>query len=956
MNRKAIRSQSIIVIILIIGMCCGIGLAQDGANDGTSIGPRVGSWMVRMGGDGPGAITYEGGTIAQYARVVGFQERYAGTRFAMDGAERAETENSVTWTKNVPGNQGATLSVKLSPEKCHVGLDTMMYAAGPTEYAIRILEEAVRTSDKHCFAYINGKAQSLNLLNGFAAIGGINEIRFEQPERTIIVRCENCMLQDRRARGGDLYLVRVMGASGKEPVSARTFFEFEVVEAAPADVEKRRAMLGQVALEKMEVGVPNGSFEDGLAGWTHGPMGTVDREVKHSGAQSAKIVIADPEKDANSVYLTQQVPISEDALYDVDIYVKTENVTAAMIGGKTPTGATVIVEFADSNHKWYAGGKYATGLYGTNDWKKLTIEQVKAPKGARYAEIFVALRGLGTAWFDDISMREVRHHVMLRGPEYGEALADNTPTFDWSYEPGGQATIELSRDADFAHVERMAEGIQFPPYSLAEPIAPGTWYWRVRIPNARMASPVWRFEQTAELVEDCTDPTITVKHQFLETADRLAIVRFSDNIGVVKVRLSVDDKDVTAKATVRPRKVEYRPAGGWSDGLHTLKVYVEDAAGNSAQENVYFTRASNVPKTEWAMTGGVTVDGEKQFLIGMYGVEIVDMPQIAELGIDFVHKYTWDSSGSVESALEYLDAAQENGLKVYMGLWRQALIAGDEDFVAQRVGALMNHPALFAWYLFDEPDLSHQYVSPEDLTGWYQLIKRMDPFHPVIVSVAGDSAVGDYRNALDVHWTQVYGSTAQVAGRIETHRALLGGDKPVMEILGFYDRQQSAIVKDGGTADPAKITPNARKLRADMYMALAHNSSGLNWWWWAKQYSSFYTVADVPEVLSAFAGWLREIDALRPVLEADGEIATWIETPAEGIEVHFWEKKLADRTVIIAVNRDEVACETMVRPKLSPKQGTVRVRFEDRAVEMSGGVFPEEFEPLGVHVYEMDAE
>ena len=71
-------------------------------------------------------------------------------------------------------------------------------------------------------------------------------------------------------------------------------------------------------------------------------------------------------------------------------------------------GAGLIVEWADKKGEWYASGEYATELYGDNGW---TVREVRkscrAPEQAGFAVICLALRDVGTAWFDDLEVERV---------------------------------------------------------------------------------------------------------------------------------------------------------------------------------------------------------------------------------------------------------------------------------------------------------------------------------------------------------------------------------------------------------------------------------------------------------------------------------------------------------------------------------------------------------------------
>ena len=136
-------------------------------------------------------------------------------------------------------------------------------------------------------------------------------------------------------------------------------------------------------------------------------------------------------------------------------------------------------------------------------------------------------------------------------------------------------------------------------------------------------------------------------------------------------------------------------------------------------------------------------------------------------------------------------------------------------------------------------------------------------------------------------------------------------------------------------------------------MAIAHNSSGLAWWWWGQGSDLFMTVAHAPKAWAALQETVRQIRDLRPVLEAQVEPRLWIEKPAEGQEVHLWEKTLPGRTVIIAVNREKTPCTlSFASPAFAGKK-QASVLFEDRSVTLADGKLSDPFAGWAVHVYEV---
>lgn len=921
----------------------------------------VGPWTAEVRDGDLRSLTWNGQPLALGATVRGYLPGWEGTRFTVRGGELNLTEDAIAVTARDPGNQEVAVNLTLTPERARYELRTTIHAAGPTEFGMTFDPTALSAERQFFLWTEREQLRTLALDDQFETLSPVRELRFMQEERTVIVRCNGFQLQDRRDRGGGLLLVSVIGSSGDGPTEAERWIEIEVEAAPEEEIAGRRQLLTQVATEIAEIEVHNGGFEaeEPLSAWSRSPLARVDREIARSGEASARLDVERPIEEGESIYLIQQVPLQAGLRYRAEAWIRGEDVRPAVHRGMPPAGATIIIEFADQEGRWMSAGSYAAAKYGTFDWERLNTDAAVAPPGAGYAVIYLALRGLGTAWFDDVRLEEVRHNVVLLDPIATAPVHDNTPRLRWHYEQQGLARMELSRDPTFpADATRVFEDLMASELTVTEPIEPGSWHWRVSVPEYAAISATWSFEQTAGLDEDTTEPQIAREHGWLDGPTAPVRVSYSDNVGVEEVRMVVNGHDVSEQTEAGAQEAVYRPREAWSEGLQIVEVQVADAAGNSAEETLFFTHGAPPQRITWLEHEGLQIGEQRRFLLGMYGVNLEQMAEMAEAGFDYVHSYRWDGSGDLQSALEYLDAAQEHGLMVFLGLDRRRLMAQDERFVAERVAALMRHPALLAWYLFDEPDLQHQYVSPQWLQRYYELIRALDPFRPVVVTCAGDAAVPRYRDAMDVHWTQVYSDTARVAARMQRHREALHPGTPVAAILHCYDRVLSQAKQAGEQVRIEEFQPDGRMMRANAYMALAHRSSGLLWWWWGygPDGPRWVTVAEAPEAWASLRETVAEIRSLEPVLVADGEVTTQVIEAAEGVEVHLWEKRLADRVVTIAVNRDAEEVEVAWTPATPPADGIAREIFEEREVRLREGQIMESFEARGVRVYEWPAQ
>lgn len=911
-----------------------------------------GRWRIGTGPRGLEGITYAGRPLVLRVGLTGFLPEWKGTRFDLSSGTVSTTATGATWSRQVPDNQQATLTAQIEGDRLTLTLETTLIAAGPTEWSVALAPEAVQASDRHCYVNQDGREATLDLVNGFSPRNGVRELAFEQVERTVRLRSEGASLQDRRQAGSGLFWVMSFGHDGGGAKTYTRSLTIEVVPAAPAERAARQAVLAQIPVEVRDVPVANAGFEAeaGLEKWSENPRATAVTDVRHGGRQAARVVIPAEQTDRTGIYLTQQIPVQGGLTYAAAAWTKTAGVKAATLGGMSPTGATIILEWADKEGKWTAAGAYADGLYGDSDWQRVATKDVRAPLNAGYAVIFLSLRATGTAWFDDVELKEIKDNVVLREPAFGARVDDNTPRFTWQCAKRGEALLELSPEAGFpaGKTLRLA-GLKVPTGAVAEPLTPGRWYWRVSLFEGAVTSAAWEFEQTAPVDRDCTEPQIEPDHVCLSLPRQAVTVRFHDNVGIAIVKLVLDDVDVSRQATMGRDQATITPPADWQAGLHRLEVAVADAAGNQATRRLYLNCLQGATEKRWLLQGGVSIGAQPHFLLGMYGVRLEDVAEMAAAGIDFVHNYTWDGPGTNETATQYLDACGQRGLQAFIGFDRARLQAEDEDFVAERVGQLSHHPALLAWYLFDEPDLPHQYVPPDQLRRLYGLIRRLDPLHPVVVTVAQHQLMPEYHDSYDVYWSMDYSTPAKNVANLDFHRRQLRPEVPLMSIVHCYDGTQRR--GRGLTLDPAAFRPTPAQMHACAFMQIVHGSSGLCWWWWGQGSDAFMTVAHVPAAWTGLKETIRQIRALRPVLEAQGPVRTWVEKVGEDQEIHCWEKVLPDRTLVIAVNRDAEPCQaTLTSPAL---RGSVPVLFEDRAVPATEGRVTDPFAGWAVHVYEV---
>ena len=681
-------------------------------------------------------------------------------------------------------------------------------------------------------------------------------------------------------------------------------------------------------------------FENGAAGWEGGANMAVDESVAHGGARSVRLAVADPMRDA--VYVTRNVPVEGGAYYAASCFVKIDNVVEAP-GAKPSAGAGFAVEWADKDGAWMKDGQYAWGLRGTADWRRVECASLKAPDDAGFAILFLALRDAGTAWFDDIELERVDVGITKRMPENGAIFANNCPRFEWLPSPGVRAyTVELSQDPAFASstVRRIAAG-GLPRLQLREPLAPGVWHWRVVATGLPDTRP-WSFTQTATQERDCLPPLIAAKATRVTRGDEpftvevegsdLAIVRllFGETASGQQqaqemATASVQQQGGRTTARIAP------PAGGWPPGLTETAIIAEDIAGNASTNAFWLLNAPRPAKVVSVGDDGFFQDnGRRFFPLGIYEVEPEDMPDVRDAGFDVVHNYLWERTQDDAACRRYLDACGANGLRAFIGFDRgvhtgKGIPQGNFGCVARRVGAIADHPALFCWYLYDEPEWLNQFITPELLEEFADLVRALDPYHAVVMTT-WNATMKQYRRTWDTHWTQAYGNPAEVLERVEEHRRFLDGESPITLLVNCNDELQGKRRQRGIEPDPAKFARDLDHLRACAFLGIAKECNGVVWWWFGRNSREFYSASQCPKAWDDLKAIVAEMREFRPIVEEGGtiEVGTAVDGKAK---VVWWRKATIDgKTCFLAINTaDHPASVTVNGRKLDLCRHEVRI-------------------------------
>jgi hypothetical protein len=223
------------------------------------------------------------------------------------------------------------------------------------------------------------------------------------------------------------------------------------------------------------------------------------------------------------------------------------------------------------------------------------------------------------------------------------------------------------------------------------------------------------------------------------------------------------------------------------------------------------------------------------FILGWYEfLENTAGPlQVASKGINFVIPYI--ESTKLEKIKVFLDAARTAKIKVLVEVHRPLVEAGNVVGTREFIRAYKNHPAVYGWYLYDEPEIKKPTpLTPELLTKVYQAIKAEDKSKPVAIVFSDVGKVESYSNAMDISMWDAYPCNDDVPefAWVPSYREALNR----VTKISHSNQKKFWNVLQAYSGQLKKREPTKAEFRYMFYYSIFSGSDGLLFWMhpWSK--------------------------------------------------------------------------------------------------------------------------
>ncbi len=353
-------------------------------------------------------------------------------------------------------------------------------------------------------------------------------------------------------------------------------------------------------------------------------------------------------------------------------------------------------------------------------------------------------------------------------------------------------------------------------------------------------------------------------------------------------------------------------------------------------------------------TAGCRVTRPDAYPIGLYSVgSVTNLAEIADAGFSLV-------AGPARRG--FLDAAKANGIGVIASPGSSAGEHFNAAKVRSTVAKLDGHPALWSWYLIDEPDMHS--VSPEKVKAAHRFVKRLGATKPTsLVLYQGDSAKW-YGDIADITMVDRYPvpwlPLANFSQHIHKTRLATNAERPLIAVIQSFDwtAHQSMLPGEENLRPPTE-----RELRSMTYSSLARGANGIFYYSYADMRLKERKYPELWKSLKRVVGEVRRREALFAAEHVwwpkahhfenqDTRFNAALEASVQSVllQVKRGDGLLPPGHYILAVNTTSLPHTYRFRLPWETT-GQVPVLEEGRHATTDGSWVVDRYAPFAVHVY-----
>lgn len=281
------------------------------------------------------------------------------------------------------------------------------------------------------------------------------------------------------------------------------------------------------------------------------------------------------------------------------------------------------------------------------------------------------------------------------------------------------------------------------------------------------------------------------------------------------------------------------------------------------------------------------------FILGWYdNIDNINVStQVAPTKIDILMPYIEKSQDKIQA---FLDNSKKAGVKVFLEIYRPLVDSENIAGVKKFIRTYQNHPSVYGWYLYDEPEIKKPTpLSPDLLKKVYQAIKEEDYSKPIGLVFADQKKIESYADAMDILMWDRYPCEEGVAEFewVSSYRQTL---YKVASIASAKNKKFWNVLQAYSDKPTNKRLPTKSEFRYMFYLSVLTGVDGMLFW-------IHYLSSPVWNMLVLYPT-IKEFRAYIPAIIQGKNLSSFVQVDKSDIQVNLFAIPRTNKYLMIAIN------------------------------------------------------
>jgi hypothetical protein len=333
------------------------------------------------------------------------------------------------------------------------------------------------------------------------------------------------------------------------------------------------------------------------------------------------------------------------------------------------------------------------------------------------------------------------------------------------------------------------------------------------------------------------------------------------------------------------------------------------------------------------------------FFLGWYdNINNIDVPiKVSSKGIDLLMPYV-EKENKVKIQA-FLDASKKTPVKILLEISRPLVESGNISGVKDFIRTYKNHPSVYGWYLYDEPEIKKPSpLSPSLLKKVYTAIKEEDESKPVALVFTKIEKIEPYIDAMDILMWDCYPCKERVLEFqwVSFYREAL---YKVISLADVKNKKFWNVIQAYGGNQTDFRLPTKLEFRYMFYLSVLTGSDGLLFW------IHYFSSPNWNE--SVLYPTIQEFQEYIPAIVGGEDLSNTVQVNNSDIEVKLFLIPNTKKYLMIAVNHNLIQINFTVQFTNS-LAGEI-VDFNEQAITSlsNNGSFRTALKPYEVKLYKI---